>query len=401
MTLTLLLDLDNTLLGNSMEVFLPAYLKLLSTELAGYARPEALIKVLLSATQQMVENRRPDCTLQEVFEHGFYPVLGQEAADLRVPIERFYTETFPQLEALTQRKEGARALIESAFDRGYRVVIATNPLFPRMAILERLAWAGLPANQYPYHLIGSYETFHFTKPHPAYFAEILGRLGWQEGPAVVVGDDLLNDILPAQILGLPVFWIENAGQPLPPGGQPPSASGQLEDVLPWLDQIESQAAEKTPPSAAGAGAVLLSTPAVIDHLCRRMSDEAWQTRLEPDQWSPTEILCHLRDVDREVNLPRLQKVLAEENPFLPGQDTDRWAEERNYFHQNGPLACVQFFSARMQILNRMDPLKPEDWRRKARHAILGPTTLSEMVGIMAAHDRLHIQQFLQTIEIQG
>ena len=38
----------------------------------------------------------------------------------------------------------------------------------------------------------------------------------------------------------------------------------------------------------------------------------------------TEIICHLRDVEREVNLPRIRRVLAEQNPFLVGEVTDVW-----------------------------------------------------------------------------
>jgi hypothetical protein len=37
-------------------------------------------------------------------------------------------------------------------------------------------------------------------------------------------------------------------------------------------------------------------------------------------------------------------------------------------------------------------ITPKDWERKARHAIFGPTNFLEVVGFIAEHDRLHIQQ---------
>ncbi|HSO26589.1 MAG TPA: HAD family hydrolase, partial [Anaerolineales bacterium] len=194
MRLTLLLDLDDTLMTNNMRTFLPAYFESLSAVLLAYAQPQPLIQHLLAATDKMTANDQPNRTLKEAFDAAFYPALGKTADDLQPELERFYAEDFPKLERVIKRRPAAIALVQEAFRRGYRVAVTTNPLFPRPAILHRLAWAGLPADEYPFELITSYESFHFTKPRPAYFAEALGRLGWPEGPVVVVGDDLENDI---------------------------------------------------------------------------------------------------------------------------------------------------------------------------------------------------------------
>lgn len=397
MSLTLLIDLDNTLLANGMDTFLPAYLKLLSGELSRYASPEPLIKTLLAATHQMDVNRRPDCTLREVFSRNFYPVLGLDEDAMQAPLEHFYKEVFPQLQAITQPVPGVQALIEGAFERGYRVVIATNPLFPAAAMRQRLAWAGLPVDRYPFSLVTSYEEFHFAKPNPAYHAEILARLGWPEGPVAVVGDDPENDINAARLLGLPAFWIQNGSTPVPQGWTPPPAGGTIDQVLPWLEQLEATAVMPDFTGPEAIRSVLRSTPAAIDTVRRSLSAVDWSRRPAPNQWSPAEIVCHFRDVDREVNLPRLEKVLADDNPFLPGMDTDPWAKERDYEHQDGPHALVQFFAVRLKMLEKLDTLAPTDWDRQARHAILGPTRISELLGITATHDRLHVKQFIEAV----
>jgi hypothetical protein len=137
---------------------------------------------------------------------------------------------------------------------------------------------------------------------------------------------------------------------------------------------------------------LRTTPAVLKGLCADLEITTWALRPAPQEWSPTEILCHLRDVDGEVNLPRLQKMLHEKNPFLPGVDTDRWAMERDYFHQDGASALRQFISQRMQELDLLQRLSPRDWDRSARHAIFGSTQLKEMVAMMAGHDQVHVRQ---------
>ena len=52
-------------------------------------------------------------------------------------------------------------LIDWAFSRGYRIAIATDPLFPRKATYHRLRWAGFDPERF--ELISSFEHFHFTK----------------------------------------------------------------------------------------------------------------------------------------------------------------------------------------------------------------------------------------------
>jgi hypothetical protein len=115
-------------------------------------------------------------------------------------------------------------------------------------------------------------------------------------------------------------------------------------------------------------------------------------RPEPKEWCFTEILCHLRDVEWEVNLPRLQRLSTEENPFITGVDTDPWAEERDYRSQDGLAALQAFCAERMKTLELLSGLTEEQWQLAARHTFLGPTHLQELVSIIAAHDRLHLRQ---------
>jgi HAD superfamily hydrolase (TIGR01549 family) len=394
----LLLDLDDTLLQNNVDDFLPQYLGAFSKKAATYLDPNRFIKSLLAGTQAMVDNRQPDCTLKESFEATFYPLTGVEVNSFEKLADQFYAEVFPTLRGLTRPIPKAIRLVNDALERGYRLVVATNPLFPRTAILQRLAWANLPADQYPYEIITSYETFHFTKPNPDYYAEILARLGWPAEPVVVVGDDLERDIYAGRRLGLPAYWIGQPGKTSANGGDAPSKVGKIEELIPWLVQASPQALQAEYSSPTAWLAILRSTPAGLDGFCRSLEGFDWATRPHADEWSLTEVLCHLRDVDQEVNLPRLRKVLAETNPFLPGEDTDRWAEVRQYCFQDGPRALHQFIATRGELVSLLESLAADDWQRPARHAIFGPTRLQELVSIIAAHDRVHMGQVYELLK---
>jgi len=397
MSLTVLTDLDNTLLSNDMERFLPAYLKKLSSYLPDWPA-EKIIKELLAGTNRMIAKNSPANTLEQSFDAVFYPGLGADKADLQQQIDSFYRDGFPTLKGLSAPRPETKTLVEYLLRKKFTVAIATNPLFPQTAIEQRLDWAGLSNERYSFDLITSYEKLHFSKPNPAYFAEILAQLGWPDQPAVMIGDNLEEDILPATKLGLPVFWVNEEDFTLPEGLHPLSSKGSLADVKPWLKSINSQPVEMHFSTPASILATLKSTPAALDSLTSKLTTDQWRQRPADNEWSLTELTCHLRDVDIEVNLPRMQRVSSGENPFVPGIVTDVWAEERDYYHQDGIEALASFIQARTELVALLDRLDEESWKLPARHTIFGPTQLVELTGFISTHDRTHVHQATETIK---
>jgi hypothetical protein len=109
-------------------------------------------------------------------------------------------------------------------------------------------------------------------------------------------------------------------------------------------------------------------------------------------WSLTEVVCHLRDVEREVHQARITAILGDQDAFLPGVVADAWAEERKYGEQNGPAALQSFLSARLETLQLLADLDKATWERRAQHAFFGSTSLQELVFLMVGHDAAHWEQ---------
>ncbi len=400
MTLTLLIDLDDTLLINPMERFLDQYFKELSNALSPYVRPETMMRAMSKAVLEMRNKKEPAGSLEETFNQIFYPEIGREKAELEKTIQEFYQSRFPALSPLTSPRPEAVELITKAFQRGWRVVVATNPLFPATAVRQRLAWAGLPPQDCPFAWIADFETSHYCKPNPSYYAELLAMLRWPETPVVMVGNDLENDIFPAESLGLPTYWLQEDHYGYPTFKRhPASAQGGFDRLDHWLLAIEKESLLPHYDSISAIRATLSATPAALAAFAAQVADLKWNLRPKEGEWSLTEILCHLRDVDREVNLPRIQSILDTRNPFIPGAVTDPWVEERNYAQECGPDAMTAFTTVRTEILRLIESLDAQTWQKPARHAIFGPTTLHELLNFVATHDRSHIQQFWQTVQL--
>lgn len=123
----------------------------------------------------------------------------------------------------------------------------------------------------------------------------------------------------------------------------------------------------------------------------------WLWRSEPDGWSLTQVVCHLRDVEQEVHQPRFRAVLTEENAFLAGATPDEWAVPRAYQTQSGSAALKAFIAARQDTIAILEPLTPHQWLRQGRHAFFGPTTLHEMVNLVVRHDDAHWTQIVDLL----
>ena len=141
MSLTLLFDLDDTLLDTNMDAFIPAYFQALSKHLFGRVSPDVMLRALMHGTNLMNESYDPTRTLQEIFESDFYPALGITKQELVEVIDDFYDNIFPTIGGHTRQRPDAAPLIEWALSQGFRIAIATDPLFPRKATWHRVRWA--------------------------------------------------------------------------------------------------------------------------------------------------------------------------------------------------------------------------------------------------------------------
>lgn len=238
----ILFDLDDTLLGNHMDTFIPRYFAMLSQYVEAYLKRDQFIKVLLVSSRAMSMNTNPALTNRDVFWQSFEEQTGLETAVMEPFFETFYREQFPALAAVTQFRETAVSLVDFAQQQGYQVAIATNPMFPRPAVEERLRWAGLPADAYNFDLITTYENMHATKPHLSYYEEILQRLGVEAAEALMVGDDWENDIEPAAAVGCYTYWLPMNGEAGPPNTDVATQYGSLDKLYDlvangWLESL--------------------------------------------------------------------------------------------------------------------------------------------------------------------
>ncbi len=246
----ILFDLDDTLLVNDSRAFMNRYFTLLSQFAESVMEPRAFLDNVAKATRATIFNTDPMLTNADAFWAEFESLSGQRRADLEPFFADFYTQEFSKLRTGTGQEPRAVDLVERALADGRQVIIATNPLFPQIAIEQRLAWAGLPVDSHDFALVTTYEGMHAAKPQPAYYQEILTLIDVPPARAMMVGNDWVNDVEPAAAIGLHTFWVNRTGD-APPQSDLVDAYGTLDDLYErvaagWLDTLSSSTSYDTP-----------------------------------------------------------------------------------------------------------------------------------------------------------
>jgi FMN phosphatase YigB (HAD superfamily) len=275
MSLTILFDLDDTLLSNKIEEFLPVYIQSLATA-ASQVSPKRFISALLAASDEMVRKSHIKGTLESTFDAHFYPAIGFSKSEMRETIDSFYQNGYPSLKKVTHPFPDAQNVVNHLLKDGHQIVVATNPLFPQTAISQRLDWAGFEQTKINFKIITSFENFHFAKPHPEYYAEILAQLGWPDQPAVMIGNSFNDDIKPSEMAGLFAFYLveESSSQPYTLT-YPLSTHGKMSDIPGWLNQIASEVSRFPALTYQGMKAALNVTPAAVDTLVKLIPPGAY------------------------------------------------------------------------------------------------------------------------------
>ena len=200
----ILFDLDGTLLPMDEKKFEKAYFSLLCSKVAplGY-EPNAILNAILKCTGDVLKNNGK-ATNEEVFWHNFSSIYGEKALQDKPIFDEFYKNEFNLARGSCGYNQMASLTIKRLKELGYRIIIATNPVFPAFGTKSRIKWAGL--DEEDFELITTYENSRYCKPNPDYYKEILSKQKLTPDECIMVGNDAEEDMV-ATTLGIKGFLL--------------------------------------------------------------------------------------------------------------------------------------------------------------------------------------------------
>jgi FMN phosphatase YigB (HAD superfamily) len=197
-------DLDGTLLPMNQDDFIKGYLESLTRKLASYGyEPTAIGKAIYSSVFAMIKNDG-SITNEHAFWNNLKLIYGDNARDNEQIYIDYYQNEFEYNKKNCWVNEKSKIVIDKIKDLGLKMVLATNPLFPKIATDQRIAWAGIDKNIF--ELITTYENSSYCKPNIKYYEEILGKLGANPKECLMVGNDALEDTVTLEI-GMKAFLL--------------------------------------------------------------------------------------------------------------------------------------------------------------------------------------------------
>lgn len=114
-------------------------------------------------------------------------------------------------------------------------------------------------------------------------------------------------------------------------------------------------------------------------------------------WSVREITHHL--CDGELNAAvRLRRLIAEDEPVLPGYDEVAFSQRLFYAERSVAVSLAAMRAARASTLEILERLGPEQWARQGRHSDRGAYGVEAWLEDYAAHPHDHADQARRVLE---
>lgn len=159
-------------------------------------------------------------------------------------------------------------------------------------------------------------------------------------------------------------------------------------------------AQFTPVALAEAVACLGAMPEFVSSALASVAGADLARQPKPGEFSLVEHACHLRDVEREAYLVRIQRLLAERAPALEPFDGGAVAAARDYPRQDAFAAIRAFAAARAESLALIARLTPEEL---AREGTFGGKRIcfADVISMMVTHDGEHRDEMSRLLATIG
>ena len=204
---TIMFDLDGTLLQFSQDDFLAAYFAELQKVFEGLGMdPEMSLQSVWSGTRAMAKNDGSVANTERfwAFFAQDMQIPDDKLKEIEAACNSFYSNEFDIVRAILKPNDIPKRLVRTMKEKGYSIVLATNPLFPECALETRLGWIGLEPGDF-IHLT-HYTNSTFCKPNLGYYLEIFQKIEKSPNQCFMAGNNPIEDMVVAE-LGTEIYLV--------------------------------------------------------------------------------------------------------------------------------------------------------------------------------------------------
>lgn len=202
----ILFDLDGTLINTAQDEFNQKYFESLILKFAkqGYDS-QLLTTAVIEGLFVMLQNDGKK-TNEDVFWDNFENKTKIKKEIILPTFNDFHNNEYENLNTCIKAIDITGKAIDILRNKGYNLILSTNPLFPKIAIEKRMKWGNIDPNYFSY--ITTYENSSYCKPNINYYKQILENNNLNLEETFMFGNDLIED-LAIENLGITCYIITN------------------------------------------------------------------------------------------------------------------------------------------------------------------------------------------------
>ncbi|WP_419419426.1 HAD family hydrolase [Legionella sp. D16C41] len=203
---TLCFDLDGTLVEMHRIFSFP----LLAMTLYRFFPEISMIRfqgIFHQAVQKLLNNTTSLTNFDVFINHLVDCSRSKNKATIERLVRQIFSKDFPRLKHFFYPIPQNKEILLWAKKNNYRLILATNPVFPISAIKTRLEAGGLDLNYF--NGVTHAENMTRTKPRVEYYQELVSKFQLQPHECLMIGNDPIKD-LPAACVGMNTFLLSTA-----------------------------------------------------------------------------------------------------------------------------------------------------------------------------------------------
>lgn len=150
-------------------------------------------------------------------------------------------------------------------------------------------------------------------------------------------------------------------------------------------------------------AQLRLTPVRLRELSRDHDDALLQRPPDGDDWSPRDVLAHLRACSDRWG-EAATRIVREDGPTIKGINPRHWINRTDYPTVAWSASLRAFGRQRRALLGVLEPLDDAQWQRTGTTVGAGaPLTHSVYFYVehLARHERTHLKQLAKMVAVLG
>lgn len=230
-------DMDGTLLNMGESAFEKEYLQrmMLFFERKFPGKGKDIMKAMGYAAEKMKQNDGKQSN-EVLFWQAFEKVSGQTRENFEPEFLQYYNTDYAHIGDGYVPHAAMKELVHLLYEKGYKLVVASNPLVPQVANQQRVRWAGV--DDVEWLEITSFEKYSSCKPNARFYQEICDRLQFDPTDCIMIGNSITDDGV-AQEIGMD-FYLLLGENPESDAAAYAGQKGTREELLEFVQDLPAR-----------------------------------------------------------------------------------------------------------------------------------------------------------------